>query len=746
MRKILLICFSLLAFAASAEEETSSAVVATIRGVVLDETGAPLPGASVWVKGSTIGAGTNANGEFVLSLRKSGRQVLRFSFTGYKPQEYTWDGQEDKVLTIRLEPSVNSLDEVVITGTRTPKPLKEAPVLTQVISAREIEQINPIDFQTLLELALPGLQFGIAHGSNLPELQFQGAAGGYVLFLMDGERIAGEGASNNIDFDRIDVDNIARIEVVKGAMSTLYGSQAMGGVVNIITKNAERPFSADVSARWGTKDEMKYSASVGTKGSRYSSYTTFSYRKREPYRVDDTEGKVTEYHYTDIHGQDSVVSDTAGKGFTEICGADAWSVSERISYAFTDDLKLDVSGSYYRNNFLNPYEEDGIEDIFSDYTINPRLYYVLDDRQVLTLSYLLDNYAKKEYYPRDDASKKTMEDKSHTARLNYSGDFSRHTLTAGIEVNAQKMKHYWFNLDANTWFDQQTYVLYLQEEWRATDFFSIVAGVRSDCHSDYGFHASPKVSLMWRFGDFALRGGYGMGFRIPTLKELHAEYPMGGFGFLIHGNPDLKPEKSHQGTLSLEYTKGVFNGSVSGYYTKYKGEIYLGRYEAEDGTEEQMYYNHESSEKSGIDVMAQVRMDCGFMFNGSYSYVNSHEMVDGYNTSVFRPHSLTFTANYSRQWGKVKANASLNGRWLSKVDVWYKNDDGAYVLTPYYAYTTLDLNLGARFPRGFRFTLGFDNILNLKAKNGATDTSVMPQRGIQVVGTLGINFADLFKL
>ena len=133
MRKILLILFSMVAVQAWGEDEISPAAVATIRGVVLDETGAPLPGASVWVKGSTIGAGTNTQGEFTLSLRKSGPQVLRFSFTGYKPQEYTWDGKENKVLTIRLEPSLNSLDEVVITGTRTPKPLKEAPVLTQVI-------------------------------------------------------------------------------------------------------------------------------------------------------------------------------------------------------------------------------------------------------------------------------------------------------------------------------------------------------------------------------------------------------------------------------------------------------------------------------------------------------------------------------------------------------------------------------------------------------------------------------------
>ena len=714
----------MLAFAASAEEETSSAVVATIRGVVLDETGAPLPGASVWVKGSTIGAGTNANGEFVLSLRKSGRQVLRFSFTGYKPQEYTWDGQEDKVLTIRLEPSVNSLDEVVITGTRTPKPLKEAPVLTQVISAREIEQINPIDFQTLLELALPGLQFGIAHGSNLPELQFQGAAGGYVLFLMDG----------------------ARSEVVKGAMSTLYGSQAMGGVVNIITKNAERPFSADVSARWGTKDEMKYSASVGTKGSRYSSYTTFSYSRRAAYQVDDKEGQVTEYHYTDIHGQDSIVRDTADASSTEVLGFDKWSVSERLGYSFTDNFKLDMTGSYYRNNQLNPYEQTGIENRFEGWTLNPRLYYVFNERQNLSLSYLLDDYIKKEVYPRDDASKTIMEDLSHTVRLNYTGEFGRHLLTAGIEVNAQKMNHYWFSLEGDVEHSQQTYVLYLQEDWKITDFFNILVGVRSDCHSDYGFHASPKVSLMWRFGDFALRGNYGMGFRIPTLKELYSSFPMGGFGFMIYGNTDLEPEKSHQGTLSLEYTRGVFNGSVSGYYTKYENEIYLGDFEDEDGDAAQKYYNHESSEKSGIDVMAQVRLDCGFRFNGSYSYVNSHEEEDGYNTSVFRPHSLTFTSSYARQWGKVKANASLNGRWLSKVDVWYKNSEGAYVLTPRYAYTTVDFNLGARFPRGFRFTLAFDNILNLKAKNGASDSSVVPQRGIEVVGTLGINFADLFKL
>ena len=742
MRGLLWFILSLAALSVRAEEEIAPATVATVRGVVLDETGAPLPGASVWLKGTTVGAGTNAKGEFVLALRKSGQQVLRFSFTGYKPQEYVWEGKEDADLTIRLEPARNSLDEVVITGTRTPKPLKEVPVLTRVISEREIKQINPLDFRNLLEFALPGLQFGTAHGSNLPTLKFQGAEGGYVLFLVDGERIGGEGSNGNIDFERIDVDNIARIEVVKGAMSALYGAQAMGGVVNIITKNADRPFTADLSARVGSRDEMKYSASVGTKLNRFSSYTTFSYRKSDPYEVKDQEGLVQE-----VHGRDSVWQDTSARGSSVVLGYDVWSLNERLGYSFTDALKAEMSVGYYRNNLQNPYELDGIQDRFSTLTINPKLNYLLDENHLLTFSYMLDNYVKKEVYSDGFPDRKTMQDLTNTARLNYSGKpAERHTLTAGVEVNTQKMHHYWFDDNSLLDYTQQNYVLYVQEEWKANEAFSLVAGVRSDCHSHYGFHPSPNISLMYRWAGLSLRGGYGMGFRLPTLKELHSAYPMGGFGFMIYGNEDLKPEESHQGTLSVEYTKGVFNGSVSGYYTKYRNEIYLGTYEEEDGTLAQKYYNHESSRKTGVDVMGQVRLDCGFTLNASYSYVDTHADREGYNTSVFRPHSLTFTANYARQVGKVKTSAALNGRWLSKVDVWNKDDDGNYVLTPYYAYTSLDLNLGARFPRGFRLALGLNNLMNFKAKNAAADSSVIPQRGIEVVGTLGINLADLLKL
>lgn len=738
MYRIILVLLFLFPLSVWAEEEESPVMAYTVRGVVLDENSHPLPGATVWVKGSTLGAGTNSNGEFSLSLRKGEQQVLRISFTGYIPQEYALKQEPTDLITVRLLPAENSLEEVVITGTRTLKPLKEVPVLTRVITEANIQQLNPPDLQTLLEFEMPGLQFGQAHGSGLPELQFQGASGGYVLFLVDGERLAGEGSSNNIDYSRIDVDNIKRIEIVKGPMSTLYGSQAMGGVVNIITKDADRPFIGYMTAQYSDQGDQKYSVAGGTKQNRFSSYTSLSYRFRDAYTVEDEEGFVTETEQPD----GTVVRDTADILFSSVKGNKIWQVEQKFGYSFTDDLRLTLNGTYYNNHVQEVYESKS-EDVYSTYTVNPSLYYTFHQDHVLSLTYLLENYEKKVEY-QNAPTDKEYGDFTHTLRMNYSGLLAgKHTLTAGLELNAQRLQHYWFDNGSGKKFDVRTYIFYLQEDWKLSDRFNLVAGVRSDCRTDYGFHASPKISLMYRVGILALRGGYGMGFRLPTLKELHSEYDMGGQGmFMIYGNEELKPETSHQGTLSAEVTKGIFNGSVSAYYTKYRDEIALGL--TEDGKNQQ-YHNIEDGIRKGLDVMGQLRFKWGLTLQGSYAYVDANEEIDGRNTSTARPHSLTYGANYSRRLGEVKLSASLNGRWMSKVDVWYKSN-GNYVLEAFNPFTVCNLNLAGNFPRGFKVILGIDNLLNFKGKNVSTDTSIFPQRGIGFTGTVSVNVSDLFKL
>ena len=133
------------------------------------------------------------------------------------------------------------------------------------------------------------------------------------------------------------------------------------------------------------------------------------------------------------------------------------------------------------------------------------------------------------------------------------------------------------------------------------------------------------------------------------------------------------------------------------------------------------------------------------MLKGAYAYIDAHSKVDGYNMASDRPHSLTFTANYSKTMGKVTLSAALNGRWMSSVETWYKSGNG-YVQNEYDSRTFCSLNLSGRFPRGFRFTAGVDNLFDFKDKNVTADQSVTPQRGIGFTGTLSVNLADLFKL
>lgn len=126
------------------------------------------------------------------------------------------------------------LSQVVVTGTRTPKTLADAPVATRVITSKDIERTDATDIQDLLTQELPGVEFSYAMNQQT-HLNFSGFGGQSILFLVDGERLAGE-TMDDVDFSRLLMAGVERIEIVKGAASALYGSNAEGGVVNIITK------------------------------------------------------------------------------------------------------------------------------------------------------------------------------------------------------------------------------------------------------------------------------------------------------------------------------------------------------------------------------------------------------------------------------------------------------------------------------------------------------------------------------
>ena len=712
----------------------------TIKGIVVDENGEPLPGASVLAVGTTIGAGTNAKGEFSIQLRDDKEQVLRISFTGYQPVETIINLKIDPAPSprIQLRPAQNELNEVVVTGARVERPLKDVPILTRIISQKDIQALNPMSIETLLQYELPGLQIAYNSMSQLPEIKYQGMEGEYILFLIDGERVSGEGADHNVDFTRFNVDDIERIEVIKGSQSAVYGSNALGGVINIITKSANRPFTGNVSTRYAGSNGQRYTVSAGTKQNKFSSLSSATYRTRDTYTISDSEGKVK----TTVDPDGTISEDQANASTTTIYGYEIWDASQKFGYAFTDKLNADLKGSFYHNK-RDIRGSNKYRDFFIDYAVSGKVKYLIDENQQLNASYIYDNYKKDKDYFVAGFTRTDYRNQTQTARVDYAGTFGAHTLSAGGEGNFEYLKHYMMKDSADA--SVETYSAYLQEDWKITRQLNVVASLRGDYHHVYHLHVTPKISVMYRPWEiFTFRAGYSQGFRSPSLKELYQEYDMGGLGILmLYGNPDLKPETSSQYTLSAEVAKNGLNFSVSGYHNRFKNKIayaLLG-----DGSQDMQYVNAENAKTTGVEAILQMRVNSGLTLTGSYAYVDDYQEVNGKNTSSVRPHSVTFNAMYTRKFGKIGTNFSLNGQWTSKLDTYSYSTTGAYTWVTYDARTMCAVNAGMTLPRGISLGLGVDNLFNFKDK--ASDSSLqLPQKGISLIGTLNINLADLISL
>ncbi|MDO4704445.1 TonB-dependent receptor [Tannerella sp.] len=711
----------------------------TVKGTVVDENGEPLPGASVWVVGATIGAGTNANGEFAIRLNEGREYTLRVSFTGYVPEEIKVNvPMKGEAIQIALRPAQNELNEVVVTGARIARPLKEVPILTRVISQKDIQALNPMSIETLLQYELPGLQITYNSMSRMPQIKYQGVDGEYMLFLIDGERISGEGADHNVDFTRFNVDEIERIEFIRGSQSTVYGSNALGGVINIITKKANRPFTGNIHARYAGTNGQKYTVSAGTKKDRFSSLTSVTYRTRDTYTIGDEKGKTITRVLPD-----GTVSDTISRTYsTTVYGYKVWDASQKFGYAFTDKLSVDLRGSFYHN--ARDIREGGkYQDFFIDYALNGKMNYLFKEDRRLIVSYNYDNYKKDKDFFQAKFRRTDYRNRTQMLRADYSGTYGDHTVSIGTEGFFEYLKHYMLKDSAHV--SNENYSLYMQEDWKPLRSLNVIVGLRADYHRKYHWHVTPKVSAMYRPAEtVTLRTGYSQGFRSPSLKELYQEYDMGGLGILmLYGNPDLKPETSHQFSLSAEYTKGRFNASVSASHNLFHNKISYARLDKK--SRDMRYMNVDSAKTTSIEAIVQMRLDFGLVLTGSYAFVDDYEKVNGRNTSSVRPHSVTFNAVYSRKFGKIGANLALNGQWASRLDTYWYSPDGSLESVTYDARTLCSLNAGVTMPKGISVNIGVDNLLNYKDK--AADSSLqLPQKGISLIGTVNINLADMFGL
>ena len=743
MKKFIYILFFIfelaVANAAANVHNPSSASKFKVSGIVVSERNEPLPGAFITVEGTNIGMGTNANGEFEISLGRNRTYKLFVNYMGYKQKELSVSETDlNKNLRISLIPAETALNEVVVTGTRNERPLKDVPVITRVISNEDIKTINPVDLPSLLEYTLPGIQFYYNTMSQVSEITYQGMDAKAVLFLLDGERISGESGANNIDYSRFNIDDIERVEVVRGAAATLYDSRAIGGVINIITKKSVRPFDGNINSRYAGRNGQSVSVSGGVNLKKFSSLTSVGYRGRGTYTIKDEKGKIKET----INPDGTVTKEELPPEKVNIYGYAICDVSQKFSFKFNERLSADLRASYYINK-RDTYSGKRFHQTYEDLILSGRVKYQITRKQNLDFSYTRDNYVKNNVFNLIKGKEEIYKNKNNTVRLYYSGTFGKHTLSGGVDFIQENLKHHFMRDTAERRMIQFSGCL--QEDWRITDDLNVVVGVRGDKGGNYKFHLTPKISVLYRpWKRLTFRAGYSHGYRIPNLKELYQEFNMGGV-IMMYGNKNLKPEEGNQLSCSAEYDHKGLNIAVSGYHNNYKNKIdydYINPGKSMD----MQYVNKYNVKTTGVEITTNYKFPFGLGLSGAYTYIHDYNVKDGYNLSWLRPHSARFSAMYKFRIGKSHESIGLNCQWVSAMTRYsFDGKTKSYTRYNFDQRTLCSVNLRSEPIRGIHLGFMIDNIFNYKDK--AADSAVqLPQNGITFVFTIGINISDLLKL
>ena len=685
----------------------------------------------------------------------------------------------------------DSLQEVVVTGTGTRHLLKDAPVQTEVISQKMLQQYGGKS----LEDILAGLtaSFAFSEGDMGSQMQMNGLGNNYILVLIDGKRIHGDVGGEN-DLSLIDPHNIEKIEIVKGAQSALYGSDAMAGVINIITKkHTEKGVYADNSTRYGTHNDLRQHNTVALTFGKFSSQTNFQLQRNDGWQ-----------NTAEEFAEGMVLTDSKNKTVNKFRN---WQLAERLTFQPTSALQLYAEGTYYKKNILRP--RNGRHPSCDVYTYDLRYnnasasvggkWYLrgerreergekIGERDVVTFdvdwnkhAYYYDYTAKhydyvllqgEEYGDQNgewfSVAMLPGQSKLQSDQQRLMGQLKGifylpygHTLNAGAEYRYDYLKAP-ERTETGTAYDW-TAALYVQDELNPLRWLNITAGLRLVENGNFGLRLTPKVSTMLSAGDFRFRLGWSQGFKAPTVKELHYRYLhlMGSSTFFNIGNIDLDPQTSNYYSANVEYRGRKLTAAVTGYVNKLDrmialvnvpiGEIpagvttaYLG--DGSSNVQARMYKNMDDARTSGIDVTLSYKLMKELTLNAAYSYLDTEahlydEKKDQTNTVIIdgtAHHKWSASAMYSHTFTPCyKLGVSLSTRGSSKR--YYENNGDGKAFQIWRINTSHDLGKAGRM-LAYRVELGVDNIFDY------VDRTMHPYHlgnntsGTTVYGTFTIKF------
>ena len=632
-----------------APEIPESAVRMTkVSGQVVDEnTGDGIPLATISVTGLGWGTVCDMKGYFKVEVPVNQPAELTVRSVGYETKTLVLESDVTGNLVVRLKKSLLNLDEVTVTGTRTEKTVAETPVMTRIVPS-EVLQRN--DFESMidvLEYNIPGLRFNTDPRGN--NIQVQGLENSYILILVDGERLSTT-PGGPIDFDRLTTANIKKIEVLKGAASALYGSSAMGMVINIITDIPKRPLEGWAKVRYGKYNDLQLDAGVGMKYKGFYAQTLFNRTSSDGYDLTpETPESFTEnpsHHMT---------------------------IEEKLGWN-NQYSRITVKGSLYWGEVENPWESTAPTHYRSlTKTLQVNAEHAFNDRYKLYGTYAGDFYTRKTVYDflyLPDSTNAW----SHEQTVRLVDEFKpwdNLVIVKGFEWNGTKNYNKMQYGKEKTIRDMDDANLFAQADWMITDRLEVIGGFRYTHNSEFGSAFTPKINLMYSPGNFKIRAGYSRGFKTPGLTELYSDFNMGSVSHNI-GNPDLKAEHSDYFSVSGEYTwhgrlmltAELYQNTVDNKINSYNVDIEDPK-PGELGTELR-YENVKGVRIRGAEATATYYPVSALLLRTSYAFCDALNKETGLQLSGNSKHAMNWSASLHGKLLKHEGAVTLSGRWDSK--------------------------------------------------------------------------------
>lgn len=601
------------------------------------------------------------------------------------------------------------LNEIVVTGTRTEKRLLDSPVRTEIVTHSEIERHHARDLKEALK-HVPGLLLK-PNRKNGFEAWMQGFDSDRVLVVLNGEPLT-PSTGSTIDLSQIGSLNIERVEIVKGATSALYGSSAMGGIINIITKKPERPLVYNLTLDSGSFNDHNLGQSsnparhtvaghVSTQQPFWSFSGTASLRHNEGFDLD----------------KDTLAYEGAR--------GDKANLDVRLAYTPNENTEFYFAPRYYYENINHNMDAfaPGIGEI-------KRIQREEAERFHTTLGTEIDGKDGRRFRAwlvTDIWNDMTEQDVPSTPQVEQQRDADiklyraelqwdqpagdRHLITTGVLAGHTTLNQSQSGRSSEVDnADKQNFEAYIQDDIFVNARWQLIPGIRIQEDSDFGFKTTPKINAMYSPNWISnittnIRIGYGKGYRVPNLKERFFRFDHSALGYIILGNKDLQPEQSDSYQLGIEFAHADrFHFDISLFHNRAKKLIDTDLREIEDGIQIFRFINIDRAQTQGVETSLKYRFSSLFDMKTSVSWLDGEDKRSGQRLPELPEWVVKLALDY--QLPSWRTRISLLGTHQSEE----YNNLSHTSKTP--AWTTWDIKINQPLSRKFSLFAGIDNITN----------------------------------